>query len=100
MSIPSPSLQDAEVPYLPYLQLDEPIHVLPRDMNDVDICSDPINVPGNLPFGDIRVPSLSVSTKKQPAISVTNMYFTTLTGVRKWSHFNKLYQTEVISLCV
>ena len=53
-------LPDADVPYLPYLQMDDAVRVLPRTSTDVDICSDPVEVPGELPFNNIRTSRLSV----------------------------------------
>ena len=52
---------DVEVSYLPYLQLDDAVAVLLKTTADVDICSDPVEVPGGLRIGSIRTPTLSVS---------------------------------------
>ena len=52
---------DVEVSYLPHLQLDDAVAVLLKTTADVDICSDPVEVPGGLRIGNIRTPTLSVS---------------------------------------
>ena len=68
-SFPSPpppppflfALADIQVApnYLPYLQLDSPQQVTSRVRDE---CSNPIHIPGGLPFGNITTPTLSVRT--------------------------------------
>lgn len=58
------SFSDAATPYLPYLMLEAAAHVLPTSNTDTDICSAPVEIPGGLPFGDIRTPNLSVRLKE------------------------------------
>lgn len=93
------SFSDAAAPYLPYLMLEAAAHVLPTSNTDTDICSAPVEIPGGLPFGDIRTPNLSVRLKELEL--QCNAHYTHLfTGVRKWCYLNGAVSAKIIPLRV